>query len=114
MKKHYSIQFKLASSTILIAVLVLGTMTFLMAKNGHETAKKGATEKTIAMARAYANEMRISVEHGLDIARNVAHVLESYKKNNHTERDFVNMALYEILEKNKTLIGKVAKLHSLL
>lgn len=105
MKRHYSIQFKLASSTILIAVLVLGTMTYLMAKNGHETAQKGAIEKTVAMARAYANEMRISIEHGLDISRNVAHILESYKKNNLTEREPITLALYEILDKNKGLIG---------
>lgn len=105
MKKYYSIQVKLAVPIVLIALLVLGTMTFLMARNGHETAKKAATDKTVATARAYATEMRLEVEHGLDIARNVAHVLEAYKKSGHTGRENVSDALREILVKNKFLIG---------
>lgn len=105
MKKYYSIQMKLAVPIILIALLVLGTMTFLMARKGHDSAEKGATEKTVATARAYAAEMRLEVEKGLDIARNVAHILESYKKTGHTGRESVNNALREILEKNKFLIG---------
>lgn len=105
MKKYYSIQVKLAVPIVLIALLVLGTMTFLMARNGHETAKKAATEKTVATARAYATGMRLEVEHGLDIARNVAHVLEAYKKSGHTGRESVSDALREILVKNKFLIG---------
>nr|BFD62216.1 hypothetical protein BdHM001_08970 [Bdellovibrio sp. HM001] len=105
MKKQYSIQVKLAVPIILIALLVLGTMTFLMARNGHETAKKGATDKTVATARAYASEMRLEVERGLDIARSMAHVLESFKKRNTTGRSQVAEALREILEKNKFLIG---------
>ena len=40
MKKQYSIQFKLAVPIILIALMVLGTMTFLMARNGYQTAEK--------------------------------------------------------------------------
>ncbi|WII71222.1 methyl-accepting chemotaxis protein [Bdellovibrio sp. 22V] len=105
MTKHRSIQVKLAVPIILIALLVLGTMTFLMARKGHETAKKAATDKTVATARAYATEMRLEVEHGLDISRNVAHFLEAYKKNGHTNRDSVADALREILVKNKFLIG---------
>ncbi|WP_413944242.1 methyl-accepting chemotaxis protein [Bdellovibrio sp. HCB-162] len=105
MKKYYSIQVKLAVPIILIALLVLGTMTFLMARNGHETAKKGATDKTVATARAYATEMRLEVEHGLDIARNMAHILEAYKKVGYTGRENINEALHEILVKNKFLIG---------
>jgi len=105
MKKNYSIQVKLAVPIILIAVLVLGTMTFLMAMKGHETARQDATDKTVATARASAMEMRLEVEHGLDISRNVAHILESYKKNGHTSRADVAEALREILVKNKFLIG---------
>lgn len=80
MKKQYSIQFKLAVPIILIALMVLGTMTFLMARNGYQTAEKGAIEKTVETARAYANDMRLSIERGLDVSRNVAAVLEAYKK----------------------------------
>lgn len=105
MKKHYSIQMKLAVPIIMIALLVLGTMTFMMARNGHEAAEKAAKEKTVATARAYATEMRLEVEHGLDIARNFAHILESYKKNGHTGRSSVAEALREVLVKNKFLIG---------
>lgn len=105
MKKSYSIQIKLAVPIILIALLVLGTMTFLMARNGHETAEKAATEKTAAMARAYATEMRSEVERGLDISRNVAHILESFKKHKSGSRSQVAEALREILQKNKFLIG---------
>lgn len=105
MKKHYSIQAKLAGPIILIALLVLGTMTFLMARSGHQTAEKEATEKTVATARAYAMEMRLNVEHGLDVSRNVASILESYKKNGHTQRESVAEALRELLVKNKFLIG---------
>lgn len=99
MKKKYSIQVKLAVPIILIALLVLGTMTFLMARNGHETAKQAATDKTVATARAYAAEMRLEVERGLDIARNTAHILESFKKRNNTGRSQVAEALREVLEK---------------
>lgn len=105
MKKSYSIQVKLAVPIILIALLVLGTMTFLMARNSHENAEKAATEKTVAMGRAYATEMRLEVERGLDISRNVAHILESFKKRNNTGRSQVAEALREILEKNKFVIG---------
>lgn len=105
MKKHYSIRLKLAVPIILIALFVLGTMTFLMAKNGHETAKKAATEKTVETAHAYATEMRLEVERGLDVARTMAHFFESYKKNGHIQRDPVTLSLKEVLEKNKFLIG---------
>ncbi|MFV8259385.1 methyl-accepting chemotaxis protein [Bdellovibrio bacteriovorus] len=105
MKKSYSIQVKLAVPIILIALLVLGTMTFLMARNSHVNAEKAATEKTVAMGRAYATEMRLEVERGLDISRNVAHILESFKKRNNTGRSQVAEALREILEKNKFVIG---------
>ncbi|WP_373999140.1 methyl-accepting chemotaxis protein [Bdellovibrio bacteriovorus] len=105
MKKHYSIRLKLAVPIILIALFVLGTMTFLMAKNGHETAKKAATEKTVETAHAYATEMRLEVERGLDVARTMAHFFESYKKNGHIQRDPVTFSLKEVLEKNKFLIG---------
>ncbi|MFV3410026.1 methyl-accepting chemotaxis protein [Bdellovibrio bacteriovorus] len=105
MKKSYSIQVKLAVPIILIALLVLGTMTFLMARNSHDNAEKAATEKTVAMGRAYATEMRLEVERGLDISRNVAHILESFKKRGNTGRSQVAEALREILEKNKFVIG---------
>nr|AAR17734.1 McpB [Bdellovibrio bacteriovorus] len=105
MKKSYSIQVKLAVPIILIALLVLGTMTFLMARNSHVNAEKAATEKTVAMGRAYATEMRLEVERGLGISRNVAHILESFKKRNNTGRSQVAEALREILEKNKFVIG---------
>lgn len=105
MKKGYSIQVKLAVPIILIALLVLGTMTFLMAKNGHESATRAATEKTVATAQSYAAQMRLEVERGLDISRNMAHILESFKKRGNTGRAHVAEALREILVKNKFLIG---------
>ncbi|AFY00722.1 methyl-accepting chemotaxis protein [Bdellovibrio bacteriovorus] len=105
MKKSYSIQVKLAVPIILIALLVLGTMTFLMANNSHENAEKAATDKTVAMGQAYATEMRLEVERGLDISRNVAHILESFKKHGNTSRSQVADALRELLEKNKFVIG---------
>lgn len=105
MTKHYSIQIKLAFPIVLIALVVLGGMTFLMARGGYQSAEKAATEKTVSMARAYANEMRLGVEHGLGIARTVAHTLEAYKKKGFTNRENVTDALSELLQKNKYLIG---------
>lgn len=105
MKKSFSIQVKLAVPIILIAVLVMGSMTYLMARNSYDNAEQAATDKTVAMAKAYATEMRLEIERGMDISRNVAHVLESFKKRNNTGRSQVVEALREILEKNKFLIG---------
>lgn len=105
MKKQYSIQFKLAVPIILIALMVLGTMTFLMARNGYQTAEKGAIEKTVETARAYANDMRLSIERGLGVSRNVAAVLEAYKKKGYTNRENITDALHELLVKNRNLIG---------
>ncbi|WP_291515517.1 methyl-accepting chemotaxis protein [Bdellovibrio sp. ArHS] len=105
MNKHYSIRVKLAVPIILIALFVLGAMTFLMAKNGHETAEQAATEKTVETARAYATEMRLEVERGLDVARVMAHFFESYKKNGYIQREPVTASLKEVLERNKFLIG---------
>lgn len=104
-KKNYSVQVKLAAPIIFIAFAVLSTMTFLMAKNGYESAQQEAKDKTLATARAYANEMRADVEHGLDIARTVAHGLEALKKAGYLSREMVNVQLHELLLKNKFLIG---------
>lgn len=105
MKKNYSIQLKLAVPIVLIASIVFGVMTFMMAKNGHESAEKAAQEKTLATARAYASEMRIELEHGMDSARSMAHVVESLKKQNAVDRSQVIEMLRETLKAEKGLIG---------
>lgn len=105
MKKNYSIQVKLAVPIICIAVLVLGSMTFIMAKKGHEEARLAATEETAATAKASANEMRLEIERGLGVARVLAYQLEAQKKHGFTSREMVNDALREILEKDRSLIG---------
>lgn len=105
MKKSYSIQLKLAVPIVLIALVVFGAMNFLVAKNSLETAKTAAIDKTAATARAYANQMRLEIEHGLDISRILAHQLESYKKNGFTAREPIQESFREILKKNKFLIG---------
>ena len=73
MKKSYSIQVKLAVPILCLAILVLGSMTFIMALSGHKNARKSATEETVATAQAAASDMRLAVERGLDIARTMAH-----------------------------------------
>lgn len=105
MKKNYSIKFKLAFPIIFIALVVLGSMTFMMARNSHQMAEESATEKTVATARAYANDMKIEIETGLTIARNLSHILEAFKKTDRTDRPAVATALHEVLVKNKSLIG---------
>lgn len=105
MKKNYSIQVKLAVPIICIAVLVLGTMTFIMARTGHENAKKAATAETVAIAQANANDMRLEIERGLGVARVLAYQLEAQKKHGFTSREMVNDALREVLEKDRSLIG---------
>ncbi|MNJ98426.1 Methyl-accepting chemotaxis protein II [compost metagenome] len=103
--QKYSIKVKLAAPIIFIAFLILGVMTFLMAKNSHEMAETEATEKTVATARAYANEMRLEVERGLDIARVLSHQLEAFKKGGYTSREMINLELHELLVRNKFVIG---------
>ena len=105
MKKSYSIQVKLAVPILCLAILVLGSMTFIMALSGHKNARKSATEETVATAQAAASDMRLAVERGLDIARTMAHQLEAQKKHGFTSREMVNDTLRELLEKNKFLIG---------
>jgi methyl-accepting chemotaxis protein len=105
MKKNYSIQVKLAVPIIFIAVLVLGTMTFIMAKKGHENARNAATDETVATAKASANEMRLEIERGLGVARVMAYQLEAQKKHGFTSREMVYDSLREVLEKDRSLIG---------
>lgn len=105
MNKSYSIKFKLAFPIIFIAVLVLGTMTFVMSVKTHNMAEVSATDKTVATAEAYANNIKLEIESGLTIARNLAHVLEAFKKTDRTDRSTVAVALREVLTKNKSLIG---------
>ncbi len=105
MKINYSIKFKLAFPIIIIAVLVLGTMTYIMSRNSHAMAEASAMDKTVATAKAYANDMKLEIESGLTIARNLAHILEAFKKTERTDRATVSVALREVLIKNKLLIG---------
>lgn len=105
MLKSRSIQVKLAAPIILIALLVMGGMSFLVARSSHDMAEKEATEKSVATARAYANEMRLEVEQGLSVARVVGHQLESFKKSGFTSREVVLTELRELLERNKFVIG---------
>lgn len=105
MNKSYSIKFKLAFPIIFIAILVLGTMTFVMSVKTHNMAEVSATDKTVATAEAYANNIKLEIESGLTIARNLAHVLEAFKKTDRTDRSTVAVALREVLTKNKSLIG---------
>jgi methyl-accepting chemotaxis protein len=90
---------------ILIAVFVFVAMNFLVAENSLKTAERQAVDKSSAIAKAYANEMRVSVEQGLGIARTLAQHLASAKKNNHLERGPVEHSFQNILESNKGLIG---------
>ncbi len=105
MSKKLSIQLKLAIPIMLILVLVLGLMNFIMARNNFESAKESANEKTLASAHAYALQIRLDIEHGLDIARNMAHMFDAYRKAGDTNREVVAEGLREVLEKNKFLIG---------
>lgn len=105
MIKNRSIQMKLAVPIILIALVIFTVMNYLVARNSLETAKAEAINKTVATAHAYANEMRLELEHGFDISRTMAHQLEAFKTHGFTSRDQVHIALKEILKKNKFLIG---------
>ncbi|UYL10742.1 methyl-accepting chemotaxis protein [Bdellovibrio sp. SKB1291214] len=90
---------------ILIAIIVFVAMNFLVAENSLNTAERQAVDKSTAIAKAYANEMRLSVEQGLGIARTLAQHLASAKKNNHLERGPVEHSFQHILESNQGLIG---------
>lgn len=105
MEKNYSIKIKLAFPIIILAILVLGAMTFIMSRSSHDAAEISATDKTVATAKAYANDMKIDIESGLTIARNLAHILEAFKKSERTDRSAIAVALREVLVKNKSLIG---------
>lgn len=105
MQKKYSIQVQLVVPILLIAALVLGTMTFLSARNSYEVARQSATEETVATAQASANEMRLEIERGLDIARTMSHQFIAQKAHGSTSRELVQETLKEILERNKFLIG---------
>ncbi|WP_322740773.1 methyl-accepting chemotaxis protein [Bdellovibrio sp. SKB1291214] len=102
--KH-SIQVKMSVPIILIAIIVFVAMNFLVAENSLNTAERQAVDKSTAIAKAYANEMRLSVEQGLGIARTLAQHLASAKKNNHLERGPVEHSFQHILESNQGLIG---------
>ena len=86
---------KLAMPIILIAVVVFAAMNYLVANNSFKTAKQEAVNKTSATAKAYANEMRLEVEHGLDVARVMAHQLLALKKTDRTSREMVQEELRE-------------------
>jgi|GEM_PF-1008247 Methyl-accepting chemotaxis protein len=103
--KNYSIKVKLAVPIILIAVLVLGTMTFIIARNGHQTAQKAALDKTSGAARNGANMMRFTIEDGLGVARSIAGVLISDRKSGAQNRERTEQQLKELLVGNKNLIG---------
>lgn len=90
---------------ILIAIVVFVAMNYLVAENSLKTAERQAVDKSSAIAKAYASEMRVSVEQGLGIARTLAQHLASAKKNNHLERGPVEHSFQNILESNKGLIG---------
>ncbi|MDG0817913.1 methyl-accepting chemotaxis protein [Bdellovibrio svalbardensis] len=105
MSKSHSIQVKLAVPIILIALIVFTAMNFLVAQNSLRTAKAEAIDKTVATAHAYANEMRLELEKGFDISRTMAHQLQAFKAHGYTSRDPVHATLFEVLERNKFLIG---------
>ncbi|UOF02763.1 methyl-accepting chemotaxis protein [Bdellovibrio reynosensis] len=105
MRKNHSIQVKLATPIIFIAVIVLGSMTFFMAKQSNQMATNDATEKLVAMARGSSNELRLEVEKGLSVARNIAHTVESLKESGHTNRQHVAESIRDSLIKNKFLVG---------
>ncbi|WP_413558082.1 methyl-accepting chemotaxis protein [Bdellovibrio sp. HCB209] len=105
MKVNQSIQLKMAAPIILIAILVFTAMNYLVAENSLNTAEKQAVEKSSAIAKAYANEMRVGVEQGLGISRTLAQHLQAAKKFNHTERGPIEHSFRNILESNKGLIG---------
>ncbi|WP_413293071.1 methyl-accepting chemotaxis protein [Bdellovibrio sp. HCB185ZH] len=105
MKTNHSIQLKMSVPIILIAILVFTAMNYLVAQNSLSTAERQAVDKSTAIAKAYANEMRVSVEQGLGIARTLSQHLQAAKKFNHTERGPLEHSFRNILESNKGLIG---------
>jgi methyl-accepting chemotaxis protein len=90
---------------IFIAILVFTAMNYLVAQNSLSTAERQAVDKSEAIAKAYANEMRVSVEQGLGIARTLSQHLQAAKKFNHIERGPLEHSFRNILESNKGLIG---------
>ncbi|WP_413584912.1 methyl-accepting chemotaxis protein [Bdellovibrio sp. HCB274] len=105
MKVKPSIQIKMSVPIIFIAILVFVAMNFLVARNSLKTAESQAVDETTAIAKAYANEMRLSAESGLGTARILAQYLQSNRANHHTERAPIEHAFKDILQSNKTLIG---------
>ncbi|WP_413582217.1 methyl-accepting chemotaxis protein [Bdellovibrio sp. HCB288] len=105
MKVKPSIQIKMSVPIIFIAILVFTAMNFLVARNSLKTAEKQAVDETTAIAKAYANEMRLQAEAGLGTARVLAQHLRSNRMNQHVERTPVEHTFKSILESNKSLIG---------
>jgi methyl-accepting chemotaxis protein len=103
--KNYSIKVKLAVPIILIALLVLGAMNFLVARNGQKNAEKAAMEKTAATAKAYAGEMRLEIEKGMSVARGIGQLIIADKKAGYLQRERIEEELKEMLVSNKGLIG---------
>ncbi|HEX7674877.1 MAG TPA: methyl-accepting chemotaxis protein [Bdellovibrio sp.] len=105
MKKHHSIQVKLSVPIILIALFVFVAMNFLVAQNSLKTAKEEAVNKTVATAHSYANEMRLEIDRGFDVARTMAHQLSAFKNHGYTSREPIHEVLKELLQQNKNLVG---------
>ena len=101
----YSIKVKLAVPIIAIAILVLGFMTFMIARESQEMAKHDAEAMTRGVAKSYANEMSSYIGEALSVSRAFAQTLEGNKSHGFVSRDLVNAQLEKLLVNNKQLIG---------
>lgn len=102
---NLSIKMKLALPVGLIAFAILGTMTFLIAKDSHEEARKNAQEFLLATAQANSRTIRIDFENGLTVARSIGQVLLAKKEAGATNRELTTQELKHLLVENKHLIG---------
>lgn len=105
MFKSRSLRSKLSLSVACLAVLVLGLMTFFVAKESFRTARENAMGLTLNSARSYAGHVQANLENSLLVARTYSQVLIGKQISHQLSRDFVNEELKTLLVNNPALIG---------
>ena len=103
--KKLSLQIRMLTPILIITVLVVGIMTFVMARSDWADANEHATDKTVAMAKLAGQEIRGQLDGALDAARVLSQVLKAGKNQNLVSREHEYPVLSEMLKENRNLIG---------
>lgn len=103
--KKFSLQIRMLLPILAITVVVVGIMTFVMARNDWADAKEVAEERTTSMAKLAGQEIQGQLDSALDTARVLGQILKSRRETNSTDREQEYRVLENLLKDNRNLIG---------